>query len=147
MLNIGAFNDLSVIDAEGISLVIYFQGCSRGCHGCHNPDLQKKSGGRTMTVEDIIKYINQYKDWYSAVVFQGGEPLEQDLAELMELTYKIKEELGLEVWLYTGYEYKDIPFPLNVYADVIIAGGFVEKLKTGGFPASSNQRVIDNRRN
>jgi len=44
--------------------------------------------------------------------------------------------------LYTGRKYEEIKPELRDLFDIIVDGPYVEELKTGGFPASSNQRVI-----
>jgi anaerobic ribonucleoside-triphosphate reductase activating protein len=144
-LRVGGLNPLSTIDAEGISFVIYFQGCSRGCPNCHNPELQSFNGGKETTNVDILMEINRNKEWYTSVVLQGGEPLQQDHFNIACLMRSIKS-MGLEVWLYTGFDEKDIPDNIKKYCDVIKAGAYIEELKTGGFPASKNQAVIDRRK-
>lgn len=144
-LRVGGTNPLSTIDADGLSFVIYFQGCSRGCKNCHNPELQTFKGGKEMSIKDILSEIEKNKEWYKAVVLQGGEPLEQDHVSIACLMATIKR-IGLEVWLYTGYNECNIPHFIKQRCDVIKAGAYIEELKTGGFPASSNQKIIDNRR-
>lgn len=143
-VRIGGFNELSVIDSEGIACVIFFQGCSRRCKNCHNPSLWDFNGGTEVDTNEIIEKIKKHLDWYDAVVFQGGEPLEQKEA-LKELLIKTKE-LGLERWLYTGYSEEEIPPDIFNLCSVIVAGEYIDELKTNGFPASSNQKVIDLRR-
>ena len=93
-----------------------------------------------MTTDEIINDINESLDWYDSVAFIGGEPLEQQEA-LIDLLKRVKE-LGLKRWLYTGYEPEEIPKEVAKLTDVIVAGPYVDELKTGGFPASSNQEVI-----
>ncbi|WP_216364577.1 4Fe-4S single cluster domain-containing protein [Moorella sp. E308F] len=134
---------MSTIDTDGIAFSIFFQGCRRRCPGCHNPELQPFEGGQQLNTEDIITKITKHLDWYDAVCFLGGEPLEQPEA-LTDLLDKSKD-LGLERWLYTGYEVKDIPAKIYNLCSVIVAGEFRQDLFTGGFPASLNQMVIDRR--
>ena len=141
MLNVGGYNPLSFIDSDGISFVIYFQGCSRKCKNCHNPELQSFEGGTPTKISDIIDKIVKNKNCYDSVVLQGGEPLEQDINSLISLIQKIKE-LNLKVWLYTGYTYPEVPESLKSICDVFVTGAYVDELKTGGFPASLNQEVI-----
>jgi anaerobic ribonucleoside-triphosphate reductase activating protein len=138
---VGGINQLSTIDADGLACVIYFQGCSRGCPGCHNLELQSFECGTPTSMDRLLNRISTYHGWYKAVVFQGGEPLEQPLFELITLADSIRNLFGLKVWLYTGYNYDDVPDVVKEHFDVIKAGAYIEELKTGGFPASSNQKV------
>ncbi|MBC9786400.1 radical SAM protein [Heliobacterium chlorum] len=142
---VGGFNDLNTSDAGGgIAYSVFFQGCSRGCPGCHNPELQDPDGGMDIESADILLRIQKYRNHYDAVVFVGGEPLEQPDA-LIHLLIGINE-MGLESWLYTGFSYEDIPKEISRRCTVIVAGEYREKLHTGAFPASNNQIIIDNRR-
>lgn len=144
-MRVGAIDALTTADVGGkIGASIFFQGCSRGCPGCHNPELQPPLGGVEMTVEEILNEIKKHTDWYEAVALVGGEPLEQDHGDIFSLLRGLNS-LGLETWLYTGYELEDIPQQVRDLCTVIVAGPYVESLATQGFPASSNQQVVDRR--
>lgn len=125
-----AGTDTSFIDGEGIAFVVYFQGCFHDCEGCHNPDLQPLNGGYEANVP-IIDSL------YDSVVLTGGEPLLQPAAVLA-----IAESTDLPVWLYTGFEYEDIPPVIRSKVDVIVCGKYEHAERTGSFPASGNQRVF-----
>ena len=129
-----AGTDTTFSDGIGKAFIIYFQGCNLFCHGCHNPELQDFEGGYETTVDEIIEYI---EDFYDSVVFSGGEPLCQ-IKELRELMSRIE----LPKVLYTGIELNRIPWYIGVDCDIIVAGPYDDDKKTGGFPASSNQRVL-----
>ncbi len=119
---------------------MFFQGCPFRCDNCHNPELQTFNGGEETTTDGVIKNIKKHLNWYEAVAFVGGEPLAQQAA-LIDLL-KRTQALGLERWLYTGYELKDVPKEVKELCDVIVAGKYVDQLKTNSFPASSNQKVF-----
>jgi len=131
-------------DTPGLTLSVFFQGCSRHCYNCHNPELWDHDGGREADTDEIISRVKNNRDWYDSVALMGGEPLEQPEA-LRDLLKKLNE-LDIEVWLYTGFDYEEIPEDIVRLCDVIIAGAYVDELKTNSFPASSNQQVIDRRR-
>jgi anaerobic ribonucleoside-triphosphate reductase activating protein len=141
-LRVGGFNELSTIDSDGVGFAIFFQGCSIKCPGCHNPELQSTEGGTLYNPLDLVARISKAKDWYDNVIFLGGEPLDQPILSLLLLSNEIKK-MGLGLWLYTGYTEDKIPSQLKELCTVIIAGAYVDSLKTGGFPASSNQVVLD----
>lgn len=139
-VRIGGINELSFIDADGFTYSIFFQGCKKRCENCQNPDLQCFDGGQEKSIDDVIKFIEKNINWYDSVAFMGGEPLDQP--EPLKIMLKKVKKLGLKCWLYTGYDRSEIPKEFLKLSDVVIAGAYVEKLKTGGFPASSNQVVI-----
>ena len=137
--------DLSLVDAGGkMCCAIFFQGCSIHCKNCHNPELWDFSGGYETTTEEIVRYIEERKDWFQAVAIMGGEPLDQQRA-CLELLVALKK-LNIEIWLYTGYRAGEFLTIFMDFCDVVVAGPYEEDLRTGSFPASSNQIVIDRRR-
>ncbi len=93
-----------------------------------------------MDTQAIKERIWRNRDWYEAVVFVGGEPLEQP--EALEDLLEFLRGTNMQSWLYTGYEPNEIPPQIKELVDVIVAGPFRDDLKTGGFPASSNQTVL-----
>lgn len=127
----------SMNDGVGIALDVFFQGCSLGCKGCHNPELQDKDGGFELDTDEIIEHLNKHKGFYESIVFLGGEPLGQQEA-LMDIANRI----NLYKVLYTGYLYENIPNEIRSIMDMIVDGPYIEELKTGGFPASSNQVIF-----
>jgi anaerobic ribonucleoside-triphosphate reductase activating protein len=129
----------SMNDAPGkIGLDVFFQGCSLKCPGCQNPDLQDPNGGFEIDTDEIINHLNQHRDFYQALVFLGGESLEQDKA-VLDLASRSRS--GLYNVLYTGWLYEKIPLKIKSVMDMIIDGPYIEELKTNGFPASENQRI------
>jgi anaerobic ribonucleoside-triphosphate reductase activating protein len=144
-LRVGGFNELSTIDSDGVGFAIFFQGCSIRCKGCHNPELQPFAGGGLYDPMELVGKIVEFRDWYDNVVLLGGEPLDQPLLSLVFFIVQVKK-LGLGVWLYTGYSEDKIPTEIKNLCTVIVAGAYIDELRTDGFPASSNQIVIDNRR-
>jgi organic radical activating enzyme len=106
--------------------------------------MQSYADGIPVKYDEIIAKIEKGKDFYSAVVFSGGEPTiqEDSLVILMERVKK----LGLERWVYTGEEIDKVSDRVKELASVIVAGRFERDKATGVFPASSNQKVIDKRK-
>lgn len=137
----------SVVDGLGIRTVVFFQGCPRHCPGCHNPETIPFSGGREMTVhqlvEEIIKTINPL---VKGVTFTGGDPLAQPQA-LFQTVNMLKEKLPqLDIWVYTGYSYPEVKnLPVMPLIDVLVDGPFIEEQRdiSLAFRGSANQRLID----
>ena len=74
---------------DEFSDVIFFQGCTRKCVYCFNPELQTKGTfDQEMDVKTIAQYI--YNSFSSVVVLTGGEPLDQDYSELINLLAWVK---------------------------------------------------------
>lgn len=74
------------VDGPGVRYVIFFQGCPMRCRYCHNPDTWKFSGGREVTVSELMDEYDSYKEFLKSggITATGGEPLAQAafLAEL-----------------------------------------------------------------
>ncbi len=92
---------------KGISSIfVRLAGCSLGCTYCDSKSAWHT--GDYFTTEKIISMIEQFEKSYpqSQVVITGGEPLEQQIEELVSLL----KEKGLFVAIETnGNHFKDIP--------------------------------------
>lgn len=143
-VRMGNLIDLSFTDTDGVACSLFFQGCNFNCKGCHNPQFQDTDGGFIVDTDEIIKLISSRISWYTAIAFLGGEPLLQK--EPVLLLAKEFKKLGLETWLYTGFEGSSLSKDILDAFDVIVAGRFIQEQATGGFPSSSNQIILDTRR-
>lgn len=133
----------SIVDGLGIRDVIFFQGCSHHCKGCHNQQTWDYDGGEHRFLGSIVRELSESTN---DVTISGGEPLDQ-AKDLIELVKELKQQ-GKNIWLYTGNTVnptKRIYYVLSRYVDVIVDGRFVEELKDPDllFRGSSNQRIID----
>lgn len=105
----------STVDGPGIRSVLFVQGCSRHCPGCHNSTTHNPQAGKSMDVEEIFQRIRSSCS-YKKITISGGEPLEQPEAVFQLLT-KLKKD-GFNTCLYTGYNLENVPkdfFPLLNY--------------------------------
>lgn len=133
----------SITNVIGIRDVVFLQGCSRKCEGCHNPHTWDYNGGEQRFVGDIVKELS---DSSNNVTISGGEPFDQYLS-LVELCKQLNKQ-GKTIWIYTGNTVKPtnkVYKTLADYVDVIVDGKFISSLKdpTLLFRGSSNQRIID----
>ncbi len=141
----------SVVDGEGIRTVIWTQGCSHNCKGCHNPETHDFNGGALIDIEDIKKELMNLK-FQDGITLSGGDPFMQPDA-CLEIA-KFAKKIGLNVWTYTGFTFdqlktlgrtKPVIIELLKNIDVLIDGKFVLEEKTYEAPyrGSKNQRIID----
>ena len=126
-----------------ISTNIYFSGCSKEpkCPGCHNSILWNREEGMKVDLEKIKEMIKKQSILSTALVFLGGEPLDQELA-VLELADTAKD-CGMSTFLYTGKELKEVSNIIRDNIDVIISGPYIEILANphGVWPASKNQVI------
>ena len=141
----------SIVDGEGIRSVIWFQGCSHKCEGCHNPETHDFKAGYEVSIDSVKQQIDEL-EFQSGVTFSGGDPMMQ-IEALAELAKYVKEK-GMNVWCYTGYLYDDILelaksndkyLEALKNIDVLVDGKFVlaKKSLDVAFRGSTNQRIID----
>lgn len=130
-------------DKPAVSL--WFSGCSMKCPDCYNKLLWDKSAGLSYNVRTVIYAICSTfdKTGGDTLILIGGEPLEQDKADLKMLISTI-HGYGFKVWLYTGWEFEDIPDDIKRCLDFIKCGRYDDSLKYDGFPSSTNQRIFRN---
>ena len=138
----------SYVDGEGIRFAIFMQGCLRNCAGCHNPETHDLNGGKILDTAEIITEIKK-NPLLTGITLTGGEPLLQ-IAPALELA-KTAKNLKLDVWLYTGYKFEEIPSDadeLLKFVDVVVDGEYIEELRNLEleFRGSENQRIIYLRR-
>lgn len=141
----------SLVNGEGMRFVLFVSGCKHNCEGCHNKEMQNFLYGDTWDTNDIFNIIKENISYIDGVTFSGGEPLEQSEA-LIDIAKRIKNELGLNIWCYTGYVLEDVlsgtdnsKKELLQYVDVLVDGKF-DNSKTKDalyYTGSSNQRIIN----
>ena len=131
------------------SYEIYLSGCKRHCKGCHNPDSWDFNNGDILDDKLINKLINRINNNSSIknIWIVGGEPLHQDINELSLLLSKLKET-NKPIWLFTHYEYQEIPLTILNQIDYVKTGFYDETLKCdnnihfGVKLDTSNQKII-----
>lgn len=150
MIRVAGFSKESITDGTGIRYVVFTQGCKHGCIGCHNPDTHDMDGGSLFKVETIVNEIKSM-DYLDGVTLSGGDPMFQTEG-CLKLIQSIKEETGLNIWIYTGFKFETLlkSKDNNVQkilelVDVIVDGPFVKEKRDLSlrFRGSTNQRVID----
>ena len=141
----------SIVDGPGFRFVVFAQGCTINCAGCHNPEAQDPFGGTEMPAGGIITEMlgNPLTD---GLTLSGGEPFLQAAACAMIAT--AAREGGLDVWAFSGFTFERLVElarsdhevgELLGLIDVLVDGPFIVSqrsllLKWRG---SRNQRVLD----
>lgn len=137
----------SIVDGPGIRTVIWTQGCSHNCPGCHNPLTHDFSGGFLIDIEEVKDELKKLEG-QDGITLSGGDPLFQKKACLEICKYA--KELGLNVWCFTGFLFENLvedqdALALLNYIDVLVDGKFImaEKSLNLYYKGSRNQRIID----
>lgn len=137
--------DGTAADGPGFRTSIYFSGCLHQCPGCHNPQSWAFDAGESMTIDAIMK---QVEDNDLDVTFSGGDPLYQ-CENLIELAKRIKQN-GRNIWCFTGFTFEQILHDKSMskllqYIDVLVDGPFMENLRDISllFRGSANQRLVN----
>ena len=145
ILNVIDIVEGTAVDGPGLRTSIYFAGCEHHCPGCHNPQSWNPAAGHGMSVDELLQVV---RDNDFNVTFSGGDPFFQ--AEgIAELARRIRSELGLNVWCYTGYRWEEAVgqerfMPLLRNIDVLVDGRFelARRDVSLRFRGSANQRII-----
>lgn len=137
----------SIVDGEGIRIVVWCQGCPHHCLGCQNPQTHTIGEGTEYEIEPLIVAINEDR-LADGITLSGGEPFQQ-VQSLLELVKGIKKE-SFTIWAYTGYTFEvlvknSLQRKLLNELDVLVDGKFIQdEYETDlYFKGSKNQRVID----
>lgn len=138
-----------MLNGDGLRVVLWLAGCSHCCKECQNPITWDPDGGLPFDEEAKQEIFEQLEHSYiSGITFSGGDPLHSaNRLDVRNLMSEIKEKYpDKTIWLYTGYEWKDIwHYPMMKYVDVVVDGEFKIDLRDTNllWKGSSNQNVID----
>lgn len=144
-LNIHAVLPSSRVNGPGSRMVIFFQGCTRGCPDCFNPDTHPLEIRESLSVEEIFSRF--HSAGVEGITVSGGEPFLQPdgLICLLKIARKV---YNLNTVVYTGFTYEEIlgmpALYLSLpYIDVLIDGAYEDEKKEKSLLArgSTNQRV------
>lgn len=139
----------SIVDGPGLRYVVFVQGCSHKCPGCHNPETHDPNGGFEVGAVNLIEEMLE-NPLCEGLTISGGEPFDQATeVSWLALLAQLKDKT---VWTYTGYRFEELlerddPMVGSLLrcTDVLVDGPFVESLKSyeAKFRGSTNQRLID----
>ena len=141
----------SIVDGEGIRTVIWTQGCSHNCKGCHNPETHDHCKGMEFDVEDVKRKLDTVTN-QDGVTLSGGDPFFQ--IEASGEIAKYCKQKDMNVWAYTGFTFERLlevskfkpelkEFMQNI--DVLVDGKFELEQRSLNlkFKGSRNQRILD----
>jgi len=141
----------SIVDGPGMRFVIFVQGCSHSCRGCHNPNSHDIVGGKPAQLSKIWEEIVE-NPLINGITFSGGEPFiwASELSQIGEAA----RQIGLDVMTYTGYTYTDLLTMAKADAGIksllsvsnyLVDGRYIEEERdlTLKFRGSRNQKIYD----
>ena len=151
-MNVAGINFESVVDGEGVRVVVFVSGCLHNCKGCHNPASHSFTAGQPFTQElqdEIIAYI-QKTPFISGLTLSGGDPM-YSAKEITPFIERLRKDVkDISVWIYSGFRFEEIlengeMFDLLKLCDVLVDGEFVLEQRdiTLSYKGSRNQRIID----
>lgn len=136
----------SLVDGEGVRYTIFTTGCIHNCPGCHNKELQNYdyAPNYERDAEFFILDIKRYLKYIDGITFSGGDPLFQidSLTEVIKGIRADKDLKHLNIWVYTGYNFEDIPRAFLQLVDVVVDGKYIKDLPSALYRGSNNQRIF-----
>jgi len=131
---------------------LYLAGCKGvngvHCKGCHNPQSWNFNNGKIITKDVLDRIIEKcYTNIVKNIWILGGEPLDQPLVELEYLLDAFKGT-NKPLWLFTRYNYQEVPQSVLNRLNYIKVGAYKEELRTntnnmyGVQLATSNQKIL-----
>lgn len=149
-MNYMQINTADVANGPGVRVSLFVSGCTIHCKGCFNPATWDFGCGTLYTSETEAKILAALSQPHiRGLSILGGEPLDQDPADLVSLVEKAKQLYpGKDIWIWTGREFEAIRnHPLTKLIDVAVCGEFKiderDITMKNQFRGSRNQRVID----
>lgn len=128
----------SICDGPGIRTVVFLQGCTIKCPGCHNPQTWDLNGGYVKNIDNLVEEICSNSKTMR-ITISGGEPMIQ-LEQVKILVDKLKMR-DFDIALYTSYDIKLVPECIKKNLDYIKYGKFIKEKQTSiiQYVGSSNQ--------
>ncbi len=127
-------------DGPGMRSVLFFQGCSMNCPGCHNSATHKKGYGKTMETSEVIALVEN-ECLNKKITISGGEPLEQleALYEIVDILYERK----YNICIYTGWSFNRVPELIKKKINYLKCGHFdiAKKNSSLMYVGSENQEM------
>lgn len=134
-------------NGPGSRAVVWVQGCSIGCEGCCNPDMQDRRRRRVVDPLALLERLSGTGSPLEGLTLTGGEPFEQPRAGALLLAGA--RAAGLSTVVYSGRTLADLRNSADAWigrmlaeTDVLIDGPFV-RARAGDFlwRGSSNQQI------
>ena len=152
MTNIIGINFESIVDGDGVRVVIFFSGCNHHCKGCHNPETHDFNAGRLFSTElqkQIAEYVRE-TPFISGVTLSGGDPM-YSAESIIPFLKELKNlSPASTIWVYSGFTYEEITADPSMrellgMCDVLVDGPFILEQRdiTLSYRGSRNQRIID----
>ena len=133
LLNVAAIQEANYVNGPGRRFVIWVQGCHLACSGCWNKWTWSFDPKILMQPDELFQQIAAAAP--DGVTFTGGEPFLQP-RPLLHLARRIKEELGLSLQIFTGFELDELKGgaqqELLGLADTVVAGRYNSSLPNNG---------------
>lgn len=95
-MKICGLQKLTLLDYPGkVACTVFLGGCNFRCPWCHNYELATNVAHETMSVQELLKFLDSRKGKLEGVAITGGEPcLNPDLPDLLrrikDMGYKVK---------------------------------------------------------
>lgn len=151
VLNIHAVLPQSEVNGPGERLVIWTQGCTKGCKGCFNESTWSFKKNKFVFSRKLAAHVISSNP--EGITLTGGDPLEQPEA-LLEFLRALHGDgsgeslradfLPKGIICFTGFLIEELDGAAAEcleYIDLLIDGRYVEQLRyTSGLAGSSNQR-------
>lgn len=152
MANVVGINFESIVDGDGVRVVVFFAGCHHHCKGCHNPESHRFDVGRPFSDEiqtQIVEYVRE-TPYVDGVTLSGGDPMYSS-GDIYAFVRRLRDETPhASVWIYSGFTFEEIMADpsmrdLLILCDVLVDGPFVIEQRdiTLNYRGSRNQRIID----
>lgn len=138
----------NIVNGDGLRAVVWTQGCQIHCPGCQNPEAWDEAGGMLVSIEEVKDRLREFNG-QTGLTFCGGEPSLQAKA-CAEIARFAREELGWDVWSFSGYVYEDVKaanderWEFFKTLDALIDGPFIlsQRDLSLRFRGSKNQRLL-----
>lgn len=139
----------STVDGFGRRSVVQVAGCSILCAGCYIPETHQRANGNLISINEIVREIDEQRDTHDGVTILGGEPFDQ--AGSVEILVARLKARNYHVIVYSGYTLENLLARecesvnrILEKTDLLIDGAFDRNLTKGAgeYRGSSNQRLI-----
>lgn len=147
-MNYHGLEKTSMVNGEGIRVVLWVAGCSHHCRNCQNPDTWDPKGGAFFGPDAMQLLLDDCGlPHIDGLTLSGGDPMyPENRREVTAICKTFRTWFGdsKTIWMYTGYEFADInDEPVLDLVDVVVDGPYIEEQRnTARYWCGSDNQLV-----
>ena len=126
-MNFSGINFCDTGNGPGCRVSLFVSGCTNNCKGCFSKNTWDFESGELFTRKQMKEILDRSEPKFiRGLSILGGEPLHpKNSEEVLKIVKEYRDRFGetKDVWIWTGYEFDHLRYPINAYDQCMIDEG------------------------